>query len=180
MGGKWLEVLKEAAPSITTASVLMDPRQSSHMNYWNSAEAASRIIGIPITKMEMRSAGDIERALEKLPTGLEQGLIVLPHLLTASNRKTIIDFVAKHHIPAVYGVRFFAKDGGLISYRVDSQDLFRGAFGYVDRILKGEKPSDLPVQAPTKFELVINLKTAKALGLTVPPSLVARADDVIE
>jgi len=130
--------------------------------------------------MEMRSADDIERALERLPPGLEQGLIVLPHLLTASNRKIIINFAAKHRVPAVYGVRFFAKDGGLISYGVDSQDLFRGAFGYIDHILKGKKPSELPVQAPTKFELVINLKTAKALGLTVPPPLIARADDVIE
>jgi putative ABC transport system substrate-binding protein len=180
MGGKWLEVLKEAAPSVNTVAVLLDPRQSSHGNYWNSAEVASRVLGTPLTKMEMRRAEDIERALEKLPTGVEQGLMVLPHLITASNRKTIIDFAAKHRIPAVYGVRFFAKDGGLISYGVDSQDLFRGAFGYIDRILKGDKPMDLPVQAPTKFELVVNFKTAKELGLTVAPTLLARADEVIE
>lgn len=180
MGGKWLEVLKEAAPSIKTVAVLLHPDQSSHANYWKSAEAASRVIGVPLTKMEMHSAEDIGRALEKLPTGLEQGSIVLPHLITASYRKSIIDFAARHRIPAVYGVRFFAKDGGLISYGVDSQDLFRGAFGYIDRILKGEKPTDLPVQAPTKFELVVNLKTAKALGLTIAPTLLARADEVIE
>ena len=106
--------------------------------------------------------------------------MVLPHLITAANRKSIIDFAARHRIPAVYGVRFFANDGGLISYGVDSQDLFRGAFGYINRILKGERPSDLPVQAPTKFELAINLKTAKALGLNVPNTLIGRADEVIE
>jgi putative ABC transport system substrate-binding protein len=111
---------------------------------------------------------------------LTQSRRATPHLITASNRKSIIDFASKHRIPAVYGVRFFAKDGGLTSYGVDSQDLFRGAFGYIDRILKGEKPSDLPVQAPTKFELVVNFKTAKAIGLAVPPTLVARADEVIE
>ena len=180
MGGKWLEVLKEAAPSVSTVAVLLDPRQSSHGNYWSSAEAASRILGVPLTKMEMRNAEDIERALERLPTGLEQGLMVLPHLITATNRKSIIDFAARYRVAAVYGVRFFAKDGGLISYGVDSQDLFRGAFGYIDRILKGEKPMDLPVQAPTKFELVINLKTAKQAGLTIPSTLLARADEVIE
>jgi putative ABC transport system substrate-binding protein len=180
MGGKWLEVLKESAPVIKTVAVLLHPDQSSHANYWKSAEAASHIIGIPLTKMAIRNADDIERALERLPTGSEQGLMVLPHLITASNRKSIIDFAARHRIPAVYGVRFFAKDGGLISYGVDSQELFRGAFGYINRILRGEKPSDLPVQAPIKFELVINLKTAKTLGLAVPPTLLARADEVIE
>jgi ABC-type uncharacterized transport system substrate-binding protein len=180
MGGKWLEVLKEVAPYITTVSVLLHPDQSSHVNYWNSVEAASRIMGIPATKIEMRSASDIERAFEKLPTGSEQGLIVFPHLITASNRKSIIELAGRHRIPAVYGVRFFAKDGGLISYGVDSQDLFRRAFGYVDRILRGESPRDLPVQAPIKFELAINLKSAKAIGLNVPPMLLARADEVIE
>jgi putative ABC transport system substrate-binding protein len=180
MGGKWLEMLKEAAPAIKNVGVLLHPDQSSHVNYWKSAEAASHVLGIPLTKMEMRSANELKRTLERLPTRPEQGLMVLPHLITASNRKSIIASAGKHQIPAVYGVRFFAKDGGLISYGVDSQDLFRRAFSYVDRILKGEKPADLPVQAPTKFELVINLQTAKALGLTIAPTLLARADEVIE
>jgi putative ABC transport system substrate-binding protein len=180
MGGKWLEVLKEAAPSIATVAVLLHPDQPSHVNYWNSAEAASRVIGVRLTKMEMRNADDIERAFEKLPTGSEQGLMVFPHLVTASNRKSIIESAGRHRIPAVYGVRFFAKDGGLISYGVDSQDLFRRAFSYIDRIFRGASPSDLPVQAPIKFELAINLKTAKAIGLNVPPMLLARADEVIE
>ncbi len=180
MGGKWLEVLKEAAPSVATVAVLLHPDQASHVKYWSSAEAASRVIGVPVRKLEMRSADDIARAFATLPTGSEQGLLVFPHFITASNRKSVVDSAAGHRIPAVYGVRFFVKDGGLISYGVDSQDLFRRAFGYVDRILKGEKPADLPVQAPTKFELVINLKTATALGLEVPAALLARADEVIE
>jgi putative ABC transport system substrate-binding protein len=180
MGGKWLEILREVAPSITKVAVLMHPEQSSHVNYWNSAQAASRVLGLPLAKLEMRNAEDIGTALQSLKQVPQQGLMVLPHLITASNRKSIIAWSAERRIPAVYGVRFFAKDGGLISYGVDSQDLFRRAFGYVDRIFKGEKPADLPVQAPNKFELVINLKTAKALGITVPPTLLARADEVFE
>ena len=130
--------------------------------------------------MEVRGTDDIERAFEKLPTGSEQGLIVFPHSVTVSQRKSINGLAGSHRIPAVYGVRFFATDGGLISYGVNSQNLLRRAFSYVDRVFRGATPSDLPVQAPTKFELAINLKTAKALGLDLPPSLLARADEVIE
>ena len=180
MGGKWLEVLKEVAPSTANVAVLLHPDNPLHVNYWNSAEAASRVIGVRLTKMEVRGADDIERAFERLPTGSEQGLIVFPHFVTVSNRKSIIGLAGRHRIPAVYGVRFFATDGGLISYGVDSQDLFRRAFSYVDRIFRGASPSDLPVQAPIKFELAINLKSAKAIGLDVPPMLLARADEVIE
>ena len=180
MGGKWLEVLKEVAPSTATVSVLLHPDQPTHRNYWNSAEAASHVIGVRVTKLEFRAAEDIERAFDKLPIGSDQGLMVLPHLITASNRKSIIELAGRHRIPTVYGIRFFAKDGGLISYGVDSQDLFRRAFSYVDRIFRGASPSDLPVQAPIKFELIINLKTAKVLGLTIPPTLLTRADEVIE
>ena len=180
MGGKWLEVLKDIAPLVTTVAVLMHPDQPSHLNYWETAMAASRVIGVRLTKSEFRAAGDIVRAIDDLPAGPQQGLMVLPHLITASSRKTIIELVNKHRVPAVYGVRFFVKDGGLISYGVDLQDLFRRAFGYVDRIFHGARPSDLPVQAPVKFELIINLKTAKTIGLAVPPSVLARADEVLE
>ena len=149
MGGKWLEVLKEVAPSTANVAVLLHPDNPLHVNYWNSAEAASRVIGVPLTKMEMRGADDIERAFERLPTGSEQGLIVFPHLITASNRKSIIELAGMHRIPAVYGVRFFAKDGGLISYGVDSQDLFRRAFSYVDRIFRGASPVIFPSRPPS-------------------------------
>jgi len=180
MGGKWLEVLKEIAPSTAKVAVLLQPDQASHVNYWNSAEAASRVIGVRLTKLEFRTANDIQSILDKLPAGPDQGLMVLPHLITASNRKSIIELAGRRRIPAIYGVRFFAKDGGLVSYGVDSQDLYRRAFKYVDQIFRGASPRDLPVQAPIKFELVINLKTAKALDLTIPPTLLARADEVIE
>jgi putative ABC transport system substrate-binding protein len=180
MGGKWLEVLKEAAPATATVAVLMQPDQVSHQNYWQSAEAAARVLGVGLTKLELRTADDIARGFATLPAAAGQGLTVLPHLITASHRTSIIQLAARQRVPAVYGVRFFAKDGGLISYGVNSQDLFRRGFGYVDRILRGEKPSDLPVQAPVKFELVINLTTAKTLGLTVPDKLLALADEVIE
>jgi ABC-type uncharacterized transport system substrate-binding protein len=180
MGGKWLEVLKEVAPATATVAVLMHPEQPSHANYWRSAETAARVLGVSLTRLELRSADDITPAFSRLPTGAGGGLMVLPHLIAASNRKLIIELAARQRVPAVYGVRFFAKDGGLVSYGVDSQDLFRRAFGYVDRIFRGDKPSELPVQAPVKFELVINLKTAKALGTDVPALLLARADEVIE
>ncbi len=180
MGGKWLEVLKEIAPPISTVTVLLHPDQKTHVNYWKSAEAAARVFRVRLTKAEVRSADDIEQAFEKLPAGKEQGLMVLPHLVTASNRKLIIELAKRHRIPAVYAVRFFAKDGGLISYGVDSQDLFHRAFSYVDRIFRGTSPGDLPVQTPFKFKMIINLKSAKAIGLDVPPTLLFRADEVIE
>ncbi len=137
-------------------------------------------MGVRLTKEEVRSADDIKRAFEKLPAGLDQGLMVLPHLITASNRKLIIELAKRHRNPSVYAVRFFAKDGGLISYGVDSEDLFHRAFSYVDRILRGANPGDLPVQAPNKFQLIINLKSAKAIGLDVPPMLLGLADEVFE
>jgi putative tryptophan/tyrosine transport system substrate-binding protein len=180
MGGKWLEVLKEIAPSTAIVAVLLHPDNPLHVKYWNSAEAASQVVGVRLRKMEVRGADDIERAFARLPTDSEQGLIVFPHFVTVSHRKSIIGLAGRHRIPAVYGVRFFATDGGLISYGVDSQDLLRRAFGYVDRIFRGASPSDLPVQARIKFDLAINLKSAKAIGLDVPPALLARADEVIE
>jgi putative tryptophan/tyrosine transport system substrate-binding protein len=180
MGGKWLEVLKEIAPTTAIVAVLLHPDNPLHSRYWNSAEAASRVIGVRLMKMEVRGADDIERAFERLPTGSEQGLIVFPHFITVSHRKSIIGLAGRHRIPAVYGVRFFTTDGGLISYGVDSQDLLRRAFSYVDRIFRGASPRDLPVQAPIKFDLAVNLKSAKAIGLDVPGPLLARADEVIE
>jgi putative ABC transport system substrate-binding protein len=180
MGGKWLEVLKEMVPAITTVGVLTTRGQAMHEKLWHSVEAAAPVLNVRLQRLELRSADDIPRAFAALPSAGGAGMIVLPHLVTASNRKAIIELAARQRVPAVYGVRFYANDGGLISYGVDSQDLFRRGFGYVDRILRGAKPSDLPVQAPVKFELVINLKTATALGIKVPPMLLARADDVIE
>ena len=180
MGEKWLEVLKEVAPSISTVAVLLHSDTQAHVKLWNSAEAASRVLGVRLTKAEVRSVDDIEQAFEKLPARKEQGLMVFPHLITASNRKLIIKLAERHRIPAVYAVRFFAKDGGLISYGVDSQELFRRAFSYVDRIFRGASPGDLPVQTPNKLELIINLKSAKAIGLNVPPTLLLRATEVIE
>ena len=180
MGGKWLEVLKEIAPSTAIVAVLLHPDNPLHVKYWNSAEAASQAVGVRLRKMEVRGADDIERAFAGLPTDSEQGLIVFPHFVTVSHRKSIIGLAGRHRIPAVYGVRFFATDGGLISYGVNFQDLLRRAFTYVDRIFRGASPSDLPVQAPIKFDLAVNLKSAKAIGLEVPPALLTRADEVIE
>ena len=180
MASKWLEVLKDVAPSTKSVAVLLHPDEPSHAKYWATAEDASRVMGVGLTRMEMRSVDDIERGFKKLTKQPDQGLMVFPHLITASNRKLIIELAAAHSVPAVYGIRFFAQDGGLISYGVDSEDLFRRAFGYVDRIFRGVKSRDLPVQAPNKFDLVVNLRTAKALGLAVPPTLLARADEVIE
>jgi len=180
MGEKWLEVLKEVAPSISTVTVLLHPTQKTHENYWKSAEEAAHVFRVRLRKAEVRSADDIKQAFEKLPAGKEQGLLVLPHLVTASNRKLIIELAKKRGIPAVYAVRFFVKDGGLISYGVDSQNLFHRAFRYVDRIFHGTSPRDLPVQTPFQFKMIINQKTAKELGIKFPRSILLRASEVIE
>jgi ABC-type uncharacterized transport system substrate-binding protein len=180
LSGKWLELLKEIAPGVTRAAVLRDPAVGSGTGQYAIIQAVAQSLGVELRPMDVRDPGEIERAIvafARVPNG---GLIIVGAPSAVVHRNLIITLAASHRLPAVYPVPYFARTGGLISYGPDSIDPYRRAAGYVDRILKGEKPADLPVQAPTKYELVINLKTAKALGLDMPPSLLARADEVIE
>jgi putative ABC transport system substrate-binding protein len=177
---KWAEVLKEIAPGVTRAAVLRDPTIASGIGQLGAVLAVAPSFGIELSPIGVRDAGEIEHAVTAFAGEPNRGLIVLPSPLSIVQRELIITLAARHRLPAVYGLRFFVADGGLISYGPDSVEPYRRAAGYVDRILKGEKPANLPVQSPTKYELVINLKTARMLGLTVPPSLLARADEVIE
>ena len=180
MSGKWLELLKEIAPSVTRAAVLRDPAIPAGIGQFGVIQAVAPSLGVEVSPVNMRDAGEIERAVAAFARSPNGGLIVTASALAALHRDLIITLAARHKLPAVYSERSFVAAGGLISYGPDFVDQYRRAAGYVDRILKGEKPADLPVQAPTKYELVINLKTAKALGLDVPPTLLARADEVIE
>jgi ABC-type uncharacterized transport system substrate-binding protein len=180
MGGKWLGVLKEAVPNMTRAVVLFGSNSASNVAFLRAAEAVAPSLEIQLTAFDMHTGIDIERAITTLAGQPEGGLVVLPHPTTAANRASIIILTARHRLPAIYPFRYFAVEGGLMSYGIDQIDQWRGAATYVDRILRGEKPGDLPVQAPTKFELVINLKTAKAIGLHIPPAFPLRADEVIE
>ena len=180
MSGKWLELLKEIAPRVTRAAVLRDPAVASGIGQFGAVQIVAPSLGVQVSPVDVRDAGEIERAVTAFARGLNGGLIVTAGALTISHRQPIIAFAARHKLPAVYPASFHVTAGGLISYGPDVIDQFRRAAGYVDRILKGEKPADLPVQAPTKYELVINLKTAKALGLDIPQSVLARADEVIE
>ena len=180
MSGKWLELLKQIAPSMTRAAVLRDPAIASGIGQFGAVQAVAPSLGVELSPVDVHDAGEIERAVTAFARGLNGGLIVTAGALTISHRQPIIALAARHKLPAVYPARFHVTAGGLISYGPDVIDQFRRAAGYVDRILRGEKPAELPVQAPTKYELVINLKTAKALSLDVPPSLLARADEVIE
>jgi putative ABC transport system substrate-binding protein len=180
MGGKWLELLKQIAPGVTRAAVLRDSALPSGTGQFGAIQTAAPSFGMEVIPVNMRDAGEIERAVAAFSRTPNGGLVLTPSGSAIGHRKLIVALTARHKLPAVYFERFFASDGGLISYGPDIIDQYRRAAGYVDRILKGEKPGDLPVQAPTKYELVINLKTAKALGLTVPPTLLARADEVIE
>jgi putative tryptophan/tyrosine transport system substrate-binding protein len=180
MYGKALEVLKEAAPHVTCVAVMLNPEQKPQSGMWQAVEAAAPTLRVQLTKAEVRNAAEIERAINRFAREPNCGLIVLPNPITQGNRKLIIAMAARHRLPAVYAFPFFAREGGLISYGVNLPDQYRQAASYADRILRGEKPADLPVQQPTKFALVVNLQTAKALGLTIPPTLLARADEVIE
>ena len=178
--GKWLELLKEIAPGVTRAAVIRDPAISTGIGQFGAIQAVAPSVSVEVSAVNVRDAGEIERALTAFARSPNGGLIVTGSPLAALHRDLIVQLAARHKLPAAYFERQFVAAGGLISYGPDIVDQFRRAAGYVDRILKGEKPADLPVQASTKFELVINLKTAKALGLTVPQSLLARADEVIE
>jgi putative ABC transport system substrate-binding protein len=180
MGGKVLELLKQIAPGVTRVAVLRDPTQGSGTSQFAVIQAVAPSLGVEVNPVNLRDAGEIERAVATFARAPNGGLILTPGGATTLHRDLIITLAARHKLPADYFERFFVTAGGLISYGPDYVDLFRQAAGYVDRILKGEKPADLPVQAPTKYETVINLKTVKALGLTVPPSLLARADEIIE
>ena len=180
MGGKWLEVLKETAPHITRVLAIMHPETLSHQGMWQSiGEAASRLAIEAITG-HVHNAAEIERVITSFAQKPDGGLIVLPHALTVFNASLIIALAHRYRMPDVHALAEAVAVGGLVSYGINWNDQFRHAAEYVDRILKGTKPADLPVEQPTKFELVINLKTAKTIGLEIPPPLLARADEVIE
>ena len=180
LSGKWLELVKEVAPRVTRVAVLRDLAGASGTGQFGVIQSVASSLGVEVSPINMRDAGEIERGISAFALQSSGGLIVTSSPVGPIHRDLIVALAARHQLPAVYHERLFVADGGLISYAPDFTDQYRQAAGYVDRILKGEKPADLPVQAPTKFELVINLKTAKALGLTVPPTLLARADEVIE
>ena len=178
--GKWLELLKEIAPGVTRAAVLRDPAITAGIGQFAVIQSVAPLLGIEVSPVNISDTNEIERAVTSLARSSNGGLIVTASALTIVHRDLIVTLAARYKLPAVYAVRDLVASGGLISYAADFTDQYRRAAGYVDRILKGEKPGDLPVQAPTKYDLVINLKTAKALGLELPASLVARADEVIE
>jgi putative ABC transport system substrate-binding protein len=180
MSGKWVELLKQIAPRVTRAAVLRDPTSAAGIGQFSAIQSVAQSLGVELTPVGTRDTAEIENGIATFAaTGNNGGLIVTTGR-TAFRRDLIVGLASRHKLPAAYPFRYYATDGGLITYGPDTHDPMRRAAGYVDRILKGEKPANLPVQAPTKYQLVINLKTAKALGLTVPPSLLARADEVIE
>jgi putative tryptophan/tyrosine transport system substrate-binding protein len=180
MYGKSLEMLKEVAPQVARVAVLLNPEQAPQAGMWRAIEAAAPSFRVQVTAADVRDSAEIERAIDSFASESNGGLIVLPNVPTIVHRGLIMTLAARHRLPAVYSFRQFVREGGLISYGPDRLDQYRRAAAYVDRILRGEKPSDLPVQQPTKFELAINLKTAKALGLDVSPMLLGCADEVIE
>jgi putative tryptophan/tyrosine transport system substrate-binding protein len=181
MGGKWLELLKEIAPGIKRVAVVRDPSVPAGSGGLAAIQTVAPSLGVELTPVGVRDPGEIERAVTAFTRSPNGGLVMVGPLSSVQrHRDLIIALAARHRLPAVYSHRIFVTRGGLISYSTDSVDQYRRAAGYVDRILKGEKPADLPVQAPTKYELVVNLQTAKALGLDVPATVLARADEVIE
>jgi ABC-type uncharacterized transport system substrate-binding protein len=180
MSGKWLELIKEIVPGLKRVAVIRDPSISAGPAQFAAIQAVAPSFGVELSPLGVGNASEIEHTLGSFAPGSNGGLIVTASALALAHRDLITTLAARHKLPAVYFQRPFVAGGGLISYGPDPIDPYRRAAGYVDRILKGEKPADLPVQAPTKYELVINLKTAKALGLTVPTTLLARVDEVIE
>ena len=180
VSAKWLELLKEIAPRVTRAAVVRDPAIPTGTGQLGAIQSVAPSFGVDLSPVDVRYVREIEGTVAAFARGSNGGLIVTASALAVVHREVIITLATRYKLPAVFFLRSFVTDGGLISYGPDSMDQFRRAAGYVDRILKGEKPADLPVQAPTKYELVINLKTARALGLDVPPTLLARADEVIE
>ena len=180
MGGKWLELLKEIAPAVARVGVMVNPDVIFAKSFLRSLEAVAPTFAVKPVAAEARNAADIEHAIEAFAREPKGGLLTVPEFTASIHRALIFELAARHRLPAVYPFRFYAADGGLASYGPDQVDQYRRAAGYVDRILRGAKPADLPVQAPTKSDLVINLKTAKTLGLDVPATLLARADELIE
>ena len=180
LSGKWLELLKEIAPSVTRATVLREAAVASGVGQYAIIQAVAPSLGVELRPIDLRDPGEIERGVVACAREPNCGLIIVGSPSGAVHRDLIITLAARHRLPAVYPYKYFAHSGGLVSYGPDSVSPFRRAAAYVDRILKGEKPADLPVQAPTKYDLVINLKTAKALGLEIPATVLARADEVIE
>lgn len=177
---KWLELLKEIAPGVTRVAVLRDPAVASGIGQFDALRAVAPSLGVEVSAADVRDAGEIERAVTAFAQGVNGGLIVTGNALALAHRERIVALAARHRLPAVYPARIYTPAGGLISYGPDQIDQYRRAAGYVDRILKGENPADLPVQSPTKYELLVNLKTAKALGIEIPATILARADEVIE
>jgi len=181
MGGKWLELLKETAPEVTHVSVVFNPDTATYAGlFLPTMEAAAHSLAVPLTVSPIHDSAGIERAFASVASQPNGGLVLLPDAFTWAIRRQVVAQAARYRLPAIYQYGHIAREGGLMSYGISLFDVFRQTATYVDRILNGAKPADLPVQLPTKFELVINLKTAKALGLEVPPTLLARADEVIE
>jgi putative tryptophan/tyrosine transport system substrate-binding protein len=181
MGEKWLETLKEASPDTVRVAVVYNPHTAPYfVSFWEALTSAAKAFSIQLINAPAREVADIDAAMALLRREPGGGIIVIPDVFASMNRSQIVALAAHHRLPAVYPLRFFASGGGLMSYGADASDIFRRAAGYIDRILKGANPGELPVQTPTKFELVVNLKAAKALGLDLPPLMVARADEVIE
>jgi putative ABC transport system substrate-binding protein len=180
MGGKWLEAIKQIAPGVTRVVALLQVETAANAGFLRAAQSAASSLGVTLTGTSVHNASEIETALMALSAEVNCGLIVMPHPVTTANRELILKMAAQYRLPAVYPFRYYTAAGGLMSYGIDLVDLFRRAATYVDRILRGVKPRELPVQAPSKFEMVINLKTAKTLGLDVPLHLQQLADEVIE
>jgi putative ABC transport system substrate-binding protein len=180
MAAKWLELLKDVAPLVTRAAILHYPENAPMPAFFRAIEASAPSLGMQVVRAGVHDAAEIGRAIEEFAHEPNSGLIVFADVVTNVNRELIIGLAGQHRLPAVYAARYWARSGGLVSYGADLVQQWRGTASYVDRILRGEKPGVLPVQAPTKFELVINLKTAKVIGLTVPATLLARADEVVE
>jgi len=180
LGGKWLELLSEVAPGLKRAAIMFNPGSPAASIYMPSLETTARSLNVALITAPVHSDAEIEAAITTLARGPGGSLVVMPDAFTSAHRAPIISVAARNNVPVVYNQSAFAAEGGLLSYGPDRVDNFRGAASYVDRILRGAKPSDLPVQFPVKYEMVVNLKTAKALGLTVPQSILLRADEVIE
>jgi putative tryptophan/tyrosine transport system substrate-binding protein len=180
MGGKWLEVLKDMPPRTVRVALIVNPNNPNASIFLRSVETVAASFGIETVATAVRDKGEIERTISALDGASGGGLVVFPDALPIIHRQLIVALAARHRLPVIYPFRDFVVDGGLVSYGINASDQYRQAADYVDRILRGANPADLPVQAPTQFELVINLKTAKALGLEVPPTLLAVADELIE
>ena len=179
LSGKWIELLKQIAPHMTRVAVLRDPTAAAGIGQFSAIQTVAQSLGVELTPLGVRNTDEIERDLAVFARAGNGGMIVTVGGI-AYNRNLLLRLALSHNLPAIYPFRYYAVDGGLMSYGPDTLDPIRNAAAYIDRILKGEKPADMPVQAPTKYELIINLKTAKALGLAVPPTLLARANEVIE